>query len=253
MAGLPVLSSCGSGAQAPLRSMPGCALNEPENWPNAAGDCAKPANIKISSALCLIIPALSTCRSCQTSINGTNEVAGGSRTILGAPTGVVILRETGGLNLFERHALFDGVLNAVAYNRDHIAVLHCVELVADAAVARNNIRSAFLFVLGDRDIDDVVQSIDLALNTAAAFHVDERIAIGIEDVAGGYHVGAPKDNQAIAIGMRRGLPANFHRLLVKEDFLLTGYIGVSRPAPRRRRSLLAGRSAQPVQDIFVRD
>ncbi len=78
----------------------------------------------------------------------------------------------------------DGVLNAIAYDGHHVAVFDDIELVTDAAMAGDDVRAAFFFMLGDGDIDDVVQSVDLALNAAAAFHVDERITIGIEYIAG---------------------------------------------------------------------
>src|SRR3984957_9712851 len=113
----------------------------------------------------------------QASINGSNKTAGGARTFPDTPAGVVILGESRGLDLLQRHAFLDGVLHAVAHNGDHVAIFHHIEFVADTAVTRNDIRSAFLLMLGNRDIDDIVQGVDLALNAASAFHINKGIAI----------------------------------------------------------------------------
>src|SRR5580698_2696953 len=165
-----------------------------------------------------MMPTSFTRRRFQASINRSYKTVGGPWAVLGAPAGVVILGEPGSLDLFERHALLDGVLNPIANDCHHIAVFHDVELIADAPMTGDNIRSALLFVLGNSDVNDVIQRIEFALNTAASFHVDERIADGAEDIAGYDHVGAAKENQAVTIGMGRGLRTNFHRLFVKEDF-----------------------------------
>src|SRR5579863_2109053 len=223
--------------------MPGCALNEPENCAQAPGVRVSAASIRISSELRLMMTASFAARKFQALIDGGHEIIGGAGALFGAPASVVILGETSRPYLFQSHALLDGVLNPVAHDGNHVAVFHDVELVADAPVARDDVGAAFFFMLGNRYIDDVVESVDFALNAAAALHVDKRIAFRIEDIAGCNNVGAAEDHQAVAIGMRRRLPANFHRFLVEVDFLLARYVGVGGPSPAGRGRLLSSGSA----------
>ena len=73
-------------------------------------------------------------------------------------------------------ALLEHVLHAVANDRHHVAVVGDVGRVAEPAVSGNDQRAAFEAELGKRDIDDVVERVDLAVDAAAARDVDDRIA-----------------------------------------------------------------------------
>ena len=77
-----------------------------------------------------------------------------------------------GLHLFERHALTDRRLHAVANDNDHVSILQDIELIADPAMAGNDISPAFLFVLGHCDLENAVKSINRPLHGAALFDVD---------------------------------------------------------------------------------
>src|SRR5581483_206260 len=86
---------------------------------------------------------------------------------------VVILRVAGGFDLLQGHAPFNRGLHAVANDRDHVAVLDYVKLIADAAVPGNDVRSALFLVLGNGNVDDAVESVNFALNAAAVIDIDE--------------------------------------------------------------------------------
>src|SRR5262245_6228456 len=91
------------------------------------------------------------------------------------------------LNLFERLPFRDQIADSIADDRHHVPVLDDVELIADAAMAGNykgpglpgNERNRW-----NRQLDEAVQSIDLALNAPASLDVDEREARGVENIAG---------------------------------------------------------------------
>ena len=61
---------------------------------------------------------------------------------------IVVARRTRRLDLFERHPLADQILNAVADDDHHVAVLDHVGFVADAPVPRNHVGAALLRVPG---------------------------------------------------------------------------------------------------------
>src|SRR5262245_28007707 len=72
-------------------------------------------------------------------------------------------------NLIERHPLADPRTNAIADDRDHVAIVDDIRLVTDEAVPRNHDGSPFLPDERDRrdgDADDAVQTIDDTLNAS---------------------------------------------------------------------------------------
>ena len=80
---------------------------------------------------------------------------------------VVIAGRPGRLHLGQRHPVLDHVLNPVPDDRDHVAVVHHVGMVADAAVGRNHPGPALGIVTWDGKFDELVQCIDFGLDAAA--------------------------------------------------------------------------------------
>jgi hypothetical protein len=112
----------------------------------------------------------------ETAVHRFHKHAGGPRTGIGAETCPIIRGRIRLLNLLERFALRDQILNYVADYRKHVTVFHHVRFVADPPVAGNNQRAAFLPYQGKLrygETDDVIQSIDLALNAAAFGKVND--------------------------------------------------------------------------------
>ena len=87
------------------------------------------------------------------------------------------------LDLIERQALLDHLLNAVADDRHHVAVRDHVGLVADAPVPGNHVGPAFLLVAGDRNVEDMVETRDHAIDRSTGLDVDHRETAHVEDVA----------------------------------------------------------------------
>src|SRR4029450_3471064 len=83
-------------------------------------------------------------------IYGLNEIC---RT---AVSSVVIQGRPGGLHLFECHSPLDHVLNAIANDNDHVAILENISLIADSTVSGNDVRPAFLKILRHGDIEHLV-------------------------------------------------------------------------------------------------
>ena len=65
------------------------------------------------------------------------------------------------------------VLHAIANDGHHIAVFHDVEFVGNPAVSRNNIGAAFLFMLRDCNVNNVIQRVDFTLNRPSPLQIDE--------------------------------------------------------------------------------
>ena len=78
------------------------------------------------------------------------------------------------LDLSERHALLDQVLDAIADDRAHVAVVGEVGEIADPAVSADEHRAAFGAELGDRHVDQAIQRREHTLNAAALLEIDLR-------------------------------------------------------------------------------
>src|SRR5690606_13953696 len=103
---------------------------------------------------------------------------------------VIIERRPRRLHLLKRLTFVDQRDYSLADDRDHVAIVHDVGLVAEPAVSRDDDRTALLVLARYRDIENQVETLDDAVDAAAALGVEPRVAIGIEDVAGADNVGA---------------------------------------------------------------
>ena len=92
--------------------------------------------------------------------------------------------------------------DAVADDRDHVAILDDVGFVADPAVTGNHVGAALLIPRRHGDLEDPVERGDRAVDGAAVRDVDHRIEVGIEDVAGGDDVRAAEVHERVAVGVR---------------------------------------------------
>src|SRR5579871_5026173 len=93
------------------------------------------------------------------------------------------LRRGGGLDLVQRHAALDQILDRVADDHDHVAVLDRIRLVVDAAVSGYDAGSAALENKGHRphrELDNTIQRVDLALHAAASLDIDDGKARGVQ-------------------------------------------------------------------------
>ena len=119
----------------------------------------------------------------------------------------------------------------------------------------NDPRAALGPVLGYGQIENVVQSIDNALNTAALLQINDRIAGGGHKLAGADDFGVAEIHDAVAIAVRRGLVIddNGFAVEVRSEFEELAVVGIRRPCRGRSGSLARSGSAHPVEDVFVRD
>src|SRR6185436_4761570 len=92
------------------------------------------------------------------------------------PPSVVIESGLRGLHLLQGHTLLDHILDAVLDDGNHVPLVGNVANVTEPAVARNDHGSALRSELGISDVENFVQRVELALNAAASFQVDYRIA-----------------------------------------------------------------------------
>src|SRR5215475_10290379 len=77
----------------------------------------------------------------QAAINRFNEIVGAPGASVRAVAAGVTPGWRGSFDLFQREALFHQIANAVTDDRHHVPVFDHVELIADAAVARNDQRA----------------------------------------------------------------------------------------------------------------
>src|SRR6185369_4932888 len=100
-------------------------------------------------------------------------------------------------------------------------------------------RAALRPVLGYSQIEDVVQSIDDALNTATLLQVNDRITGRGHKLAGADDFGVPEIYDAVTVAMRRGLVVDDHRLTieVRGKFEELAVVGIRRPCRGRSGSL----------------
>src|SRR5581483_11224187 len=90
-----------------------------------------------------------------------------------AKSPVIIHRGPGCLDLLQGHTLVDHVLNPVANDGTHIAVVTHIRGIAEPAVPGYDHRAAFFTKFRDGEVQDVVQRIENTLNRAAAIDVDD--------------------------------------------------------------------------------
>ena len=162
----------------------------------------------------------------------------GTRVRTVAP--VEVHRRPRGLDLLERHALVDQVLHAVANHRQHVAVRRDIGRIRQPAAARNDPRAALAAVLGNGEIENLIQAVDDALNAAALLDVDDGIADGRKEVAGADHFGVTEEHDAVAVRVRRRRVIDDHRFTVEvfRQLVELVEIRVGRPRCRRRAACL---------------
>src|SRR5690348_1266362 len=119
-------------------------------------------------------------------------------------------------------------------------------------MSRYHQRPAFLQIGGDGYLNNTIESRNHALNISAPLHVDDRVAIGHEDIAGADHVRAPKEDHGIAVGMRRRLVNHSDSLTVEEKYSLGSREGVCGPSALRRR-VFSARLAHSVKNRLKGD
>src|SRR5438552_13897449 len=174
-------------ASCPPRCPRPCAWVGTENHKHAKAP-TKPANNK-----CGLIMALSFLS--EIPVHSLDECCG-----IAVPR-VVIQCRLGRLDLIERHSALDHVLNPIANDHDHVAVLQDICFIADASVTGNDICASLLQIFRDGDIEHLVQAGDETVNAATSFRVDDGIRRRYEKVPGNQNVGAPEVDENITIGM----------------------------------------------------
>src|SRR5262249_1964716 len=126
---------------------------------------------------------------------------------------------TSGLARLQCDALLAHVLHAVANDDGPLAAIDHVAEVRQTAVPGNDKRSTFLAIYRDDHIHQAIQSIDHTLDISPRSDVDDRIARCCKDVSRADDIRTPKENDAVAIGMRRGLVDYLDAFAVEEKFL----------------------------------
>src|SRR5262245_62129053 len=119
---------------------------------------------------------------------------------IGSETTVPIFARLGRLDLRQRHPLLDHVLDTIANDGAHVAVVRQVRQVSDPSVSADELRAASCPDFGHRHVDYAVERVQDALNAAALLDVDRRIGGHSENVAGGNDVGVSKVHEAVAVG-----------------------------------------------------
>src|SRR5580658_9823694 len=175
----------------------------------------------------------------QTLVSRLDELIGGPETLVSPIQRIVIPCRLRRLDLFQRHTSLDHVQKAVSQDGLHITVLNHIRFIAKASVAGDYVGAAFLLLSRYRDIDDVVQTIQNALISAAPVEVDDRITRSDKDVSRAHHVGSPEEYNTVAIRVRRGLMEDLDRLAIEVELFHIRYISIGRPRPGRRRRCVA--------------
>src|SRR5262245_1739849 len=103
---------------------------------------------------------------------------------------------------------------------------------------------------GNRQLDEAVQGVDLALNAATTSDVDEREPRRVQDVAGNDDVGSSKKDDAVAVRVRGGLVQDLDALVVQVHVFPALWKRLGWPRSRRKRGLLPGRRAHSSQDFL---
>ena len=118
-------------------------------------------------------------------------------------------------------------------------------------MARNDVGATLFVVLGDSQIQDVVQSVQLPLNAAAASDIDKRIAGSDKYVAGADDIGMAEEHDAVAIGVSNFLVQDVHRLVIEPQSLAIAKEGIGRPGVCGCRRLISGSHAHAIEQRLV--
>src|SRR5437867_2459528 len=98
------------------------------------------------------------------------------------------------------------IRDRIADNHDHVAIIDQIDVVVDVAIGRNDRRTATLMKEGkraNREIEDMVQSVDLTLNAAASRNIDRWKPAGIQNPAGHHDIRAAEEHNTVAVSVRR--------------------------------------------------
>src|ERR1700686_2391387 len=122
-------------------------------------------------------------------------------------------------------------------------------------MTRNHIRPYILVNVGsrrNRQVNQLVQGIDLSLNAATVSKIDHRKAGGVHHVSGNDDVGAAEQYESVGIAVGCGLVQNFDPLVVHAQRLALLEKSLCGPSITgiRRFSVT---SAHPVQDALMRE
>ena len=118
--------------------------------------------------------------------------------------------------MFQRHPLFDHVLDTVADDHHDVAVIADIAGIADPTMARNDHGAALRHEFRYGQIHDFVQSLDLPVNAAAPFDIDWRVDIAVIDIAGNDDIRAAEPHGAVAIGRCVGQMKKLNGLIIEE-------------------------------------
>src|SRR5687767_10724473 len=127
----------------------------------AAAQMASALEVISSPALARLAGGLA-----DAAVDRVHEHVGGPEPGAGTVPSVVVTDQPGSLDLLQRHTLPDGVSESVADDRDHVPVLDNVRFVGESTVSRNHVGATFLLLRRHCQLDDAIQRVDDALNTA---------------------------------------------------------------------------------------
>ena len=191
-----------------------------------------------------------------TLVHGFHKIIRGPRPGFRAVLQFIRFGWRGFLDLWQRQAALNHVLDDVPDRDHHIPVFHHVLPVVNPAVAGHDQGPAFREHKRHRpkrQIDDLVQGGDFPLNAASPGGVDQREPIRIDNIAGHHHIGASEQDDAIAVAVRGRLAIDLDALVVHVIVLATIRECLLRPCLRWIRRLLAAKGAHPDQDLLGGD
>src|SRR6516165_10012437 len=169
-------SSLTTDTHVPVRSIGAAALGgSPVTGAAPRPRCAPTATPPVTARIQTTVMAsffISSPSLDEIAIRGLDEHRRRPWTARRAEQAVVFERRPRRLHLFERHAFLDQVLNAIAHDRQHVAVLDEIRLVADTSLSRNHHRPPLLPVVRNRDVDDAIDGGKQAAERAALSGID---------------------------------------------------------------------------------
>src|SRR3970040_809715 len=112
-------------------------------------------------------------------VYGLDEHLRGPRAVVGAETPFVTESGAHIDDLVDGHASIDEVLDLIPDDGEHVPVVADVARVGEAAVARDDHRTALGAEFGNREVQDVIQAAQDAVDAAAFVDVDERERVPI--------------------------------------------------------------------------
>ena len=156
-----------------------------------------------------------------------------------AVAAVVVARRPRRFHLGERLALRDQILNAVANDRQHVAILDDVGFVGRAGRGRGRRRCrppalSFGIVMSSSRFSPSMMPCTLP----PLCDIDDRIGRRQEEIAARHDVRAAEEDDDVAVGVA-GLVEQLNRFVVEEDLLVFAEERLGRPGAKRpRRRLL---------------